>query len=191
MSEINYGFIAKYGFLNFPMTVDADLISDALVSVKHCAYGATTAPVGKTFSEDYIAGRDSKYISPDKQVDLSTCRQPDKTWVVKGAHHDVIDCLYPIIFGFLNGTNEDAASVYNKTGFTQFLVYDYDENNYDTGVMTNMTADNCADYDFISRPVEEPTTETRVVSFMRFFTMIIEFFTKLFNGTLDFSNLFG
>ena len=189
--KINYGFIAKYGFLNFPMTVDADLISDALVSVKHCAYGATTAPVGKTFSEDYIAGRDSKYISPDKQVDLSTCRQPDKTWVVKRAHHDVIDCLYPIIFNFLNGTNEDAASVYNKTGFTQFLVYDYDENNYDTGVMTNMTADNCADYDFITRPIEEPTTETRVVSFMRFFTMIMEFFTKLFNGTLDFGNLFG
>ena len=188
---INYAFIAKYGFLNMPLVADADLISDALVSVKHCTYGATTAPIGKTFSEDYIAGRDSKYISPDKQVDLSTCRQPDKTWVVKRAHHDVIDCIHPIIFAFLNGTNEDAASVYNETGFTQFLVYDYNENNYDTGVMTNMTEDNCADYDFITRPVEEPTTETRVVSFMRFFTMILEFFTKLFNGTLDFGNLFG
>ena len=62
---------------------------------------------------------------------------------------------------------------------------------YNTMTATNMTADNCADYDFINKSVEEPTTETRVVSFMRFFTMIIEFFTKLFNGTLDFSNLFG
>ncbi len=189
--KINYGFIAKYGFLNFPLTADADLISDALVSLKHCAYGATTAPVGDTFSEDYIACHNSKYISPDKQVDLSTCRQPDKTWVVKRAHHDVIDCLYPIIFGFLNGTNENATSIYNKTGYTQFMVYDYDTANPDTGVLSNMTVDNCYDYEWMTRPVEKPTTETRVFSFVRFFTMIMEFFTKLFKGELDFSNLFG
>ena len=185
--EIHYGFVAKYGFLNMPILADSDLPSDALVSLKHAAYGATTAPVGKTLSEAYINSRiaenKGKYIAPDKQVDLSTCKAPDRTWVLKNAHHDVIDCLEPIIWEFLNGTNETVDTV---TSGSQFMVYDYD-----TATASVMTEDNCAEYEWITRPVENPTTETRLVSFMRFFTMIINFFTKLFKGELDFSNVLG
>ncbi len=182
---IHYGFIGKYGFMNAPFTADADLLSDALASLKHAAYGATTAPVGKTLSESYLAGvseKNLKYISPDKQVDLSTCVSPDTTWILKNAHHDIIDCLHPIIYKFLNGTNVTVET----SGYSAYQVFDYN-----TKTMTAMTEDNCAEYDFITKPVEEPTTETRLVSFMRFFTMIIEFITKLLNGTLDFSNLLG
>lgn len=183
---IHYGFIAKYGFMNMPILKDADLLSDSLVSLTHCTFGATTAPVGKTLSKEYLAGvseENRKYIAPDKQVDLSTCRVPDRTWILKNAHHDVIDCLEPVIWEFLNGTNETVETV--KSG-SQFMVFDYE-----TLTASTMTEDNCAEYEWISRPVEEPTTETRLVSFMRFFTMIIDFFTKLFKGELDFSNLFG
>ena len=177
---IHYGFIGKYGFMNMPILKDSDLLSDSLASLKHAAYGATTAPIGQTFSEEYLAGvseENRKYIAPDKQVDLSTCRVPDRTWILKNAHHDVIDCLYPIIFDFLNGTLENADSVLVSKGFTQFLVYDYD-----TKTMSNMTEENCADYEWITRPVEEPTTATRISAFMRFFTMILNFLTRLFNG---------
>ncbi len=182
---IHYGFIGKYGFMNAPFTADADLLSDALVSLTHATYGATTAPVGKTLSEDYLAKvseENLKYIAPDKQVDLSTCVSPDTTWVLKNAHHDIIDCLHPIIFKFLNGTNVTVET----SGYSAFQAYDYG-----TKTMTAMTEDNCAEYDFITKPVEEPTTETRLVSFMRFFTMLLNFFKNLFNGTFDFSNLFG
>ena len=184
---IYYGFVAKYGFMNMPILVDSDLLSDSLASLTHCAYGATTAPICQTLSEDYINQRiaegKGKYISPDKQVDLSTCVQPDRTWILKNAHHNVIDCLEPIIWEFLNGTNETVDTV--KSG-SQFMVF-----NYETLTASTMTEDNSADYEWMTRPVEEPTTETRLVSFMRFFTMIIEFFTKLFKGELDFGNLFG
>lgn len=182
---IHYGFIGKYGFMNAPFTADADLLSDSLASLKHAAYGATTAPVGKTLSESYLAGvseENLKYISPDKQVDLSTCVSPDTTWILKNAHHDVIDCLHPLIFKFLNGTNVTVET----SGYSAYQVFDYN-----TKTMTAMTEDNCAEYDFITKPVEEPTTETRLVSFMRFFTLILNFLTKLFKGELDFSNLLG
>jgi hypothetical protein len=185
---IHYGFVAKYGFMNAPFTVDADLLSDSLASLKHVAYRATTAPIGKTLSEDYLAkvpAEKAKYISPDKQVDLSTCIVPDRTWILKNAHHDIIDCLHPVIYAFLNGTNETVDTVYNKIGLKQFMVFDYN-----TMTASNMTADNCADYDFIHRSVEEPTTETRVVSFMRFLTMIMEFLKRIFSGNFDFSDLF-
>lgn len=187
---IHYAFLGKYGFMNMPLIADADLLSDALVSLKHATYGATTAPVGGTLSDEYINARVSegkgKYISPDRQVDLSTCVAPDSTWILKKAHHDVFDCTVPVIYAFLNGTNETVDTVYAKTGLGQFLVYDYD-----TDKAYNMTAENSADYDFITRPVEKPTTATRMSAFMRFFTMILNFFTKLFKGELDFSNLFG
>ena len=174
---IYYGFIAKYGFMNMPLVKDSDLLSDSLVSLTHCTFGATTAPIGQKLSDEYLAGvseENRKYIAPDKQVDLSTCRVPERTWILKNAHHDEIDCLEPVIWEFLNGTSETVDTV---TAGSQFMVFDYD-----TLTATRMTEDNCADYEWITSPVEEPTTETRIVSFMRFFTMILNFLTRLFNG---------
>ena len=174
---IHYGFIAKYGFMNMPLIKDADLLSDSLVSLTHCTFGATTAPIGQKLSDEYLAGvseENRKYIAPDKQVDLSTCRVPERTWILKNAHHDEIDCLEPVIWEFLNGTNETVDTV---TKGSQFMVFDYD-----TLTASEMTEENCADYEWITSPVEEPTTETRIVSFMRFFTMILNFLTRLFNG---------
>ena len=183
---IYYGFVAKYGFMNMPLVKDSDLISDSLVSLTHCTFGATTAPIGQKLSMDYIDSRiaegKGKYIAPDKQVDLSTAIVPDRTWILKNAHHDVIDCLEPVIWEFLNGTNETVDTV---TSGSQFMVFDYE-----TLTATKMTEDNCADYEWITRPIEEPTTETRLVAFMRFFTMIFDFIKKFFRGELSFSDIF-
>ena len=182
---IYYGFIAKYGFMNMPLIKDADLLSDSLVSLTHCTFGATTAPIGQKLSDEYLASvseENRKYIAPDNQVDLSTCRVPERTWILKNAHHDVIDCLEPVIWEYLNGENETVDTV---TAGSQFMVFDYE-----TLKMTKMTEENCADYEWINKPVEEPTTTTRLMSFMRFFTMILNFFTKLFSGEFSFSDLF-
>lgn len=184
---IYFGFMANYGFMNAPLTKDADLISDALVSLEHAAYGATAAKVGAALPEDYIEARiaegKGKYISPDKAVDLSTSYVPDATWVVKNAHHDNFEAPFSkILRAFLNGTNETVESI----GYPRYQIYDAETNS-----VIPMTQEQCGDLSFITLPVEEPTTETRLVSFMRFFTMIIEFLTKLIKGELDFGTLFG
>ena len=185
-NNIYYGFVAKYGFMNMPLIKGSDLLSDSLVSLTHCTFGATTAPIGQKLSDDYIASREAlglgKYIAPDKQVDLSTARVPERTWILKNAHHDEIDCLEPVIWEFLNGTEETVDTV---TAGSQFMVFDYE-----TLTASKMTEDNCADYEWITRPVEEPTTATRMSAFMRFFTMILNFFTKLLNGEFSFSDIF-
>ncbi len=186
---IHYAFVAKYGFMNFPITVDADLLSDGLASVKHVAYGATTAPIGQTLSDEHISkisDKNLRYLSPDKQIDLSTCVAPDRVWILKNAHHDEIEALYPVIYAFLNGTNENIDTVYSKTGYKQFMVYDYE-----TSTASNMTEDNCADYEFITRPVEKPTVFSRLSAFLDFFKMIIGYLRKIFNGTFAFSDIIG
>ena len=184
---IHYGFVANYGFLNVPITKDADLISDALVSLEHGAYGATCAKVGQTLSDSYISARvaegKGKYISADKMVDLSTTKAPDRTWVVKNAHHNNFSMPFDkIIYPFLNGTKETVESI----GEPRFQIYDYE-----TNTVSPMAEENNTDHEFITKPEENPTTETRLVSFMRFFTMILDFFKKIFSGDFDFSNLFG
>ena len=184
---IHYGFIGKFGFLNAPFTEDADLISDSLVSLTHATYGATTAPVGKTLSEDYIAKRvaegNGKYISADKQVDLTTARSPETTWVIKNAHHNIINQYIPLIKAFLNGTNE---TVDTLTQGNNYFVFSYDTNSYSV-----MTEENAVDYEFMTRATENPTVSTRLAALMRFFTMIFDYLTRIFKGTFSFSDILG
>ena len=186
-NNIYYGFVASYGFLNAPITEGYDLLSDALVSLEHATYGATCAKIGETLPDSYIEARiaegKGKYISPDRAVDLSTAIVPDRTWVVKNAHHNNFDAPFNgVLYAFLNGTKETVDSI----GVSQFQIYDYE-----TNTISPMTAENDKVLDFMTKPEENPTTETRLVSFMRFFTMIMDFFTKLFKGELVLGNLFG
>ncbi|MBQ8028653.1 MAG: hypothetical protein IJ262_04530 [Clostridia bacterium] len=185
--NIYIGFVARYGYMNPPITEDADKLSDFLVSLDAATMGATCAKIGTTFSDEYILQRTAEgkdaYISPDHQVDLSTALYPDRTWVVKNAHHSFPDVSDHIILSFLQGTNY---TIHSEGAYPQFSVF-YEKE----GKIEPMTEENCADYEWISLPEENPTTETRLVALMRFLTMIINLFKNLLNGDLDFSNLLG
>ena len=49
-----------------------------------------------------------------------------------------------------------------------------------------MTEDNCADIEFVSKPVKEPTTFTKVFSLLNFLVVIIDFISRLFKGEIKF-----
>ncbi len=83
--------VAKYGVQMIPTCESMNLVGDQIASVNKASFGATTSTILDTLSDEYIqkqteAGLD-KYISPDKQIDASTCFWPDCTWFVKGATH--------------------------------------------------------------------------------------------------------
>ncbi|MGN1195335.1 MAG: hypothetical protein ACI4SB_07610, partial [Acutalibacteraceae bacterium] len=88
---VNIAIIAKYGYQIVPIIKSADALADQYVSVNRASFGATTSTVYGTLSEDYIAERieegKGQYISPDKQIDASTCIFPDYTWFTKGVNH--------------------------------------------------------------------------------------------------------
>ncbi len=184
---IYIGFTAKYGFMNGTFTEDADLLSDSLVSLEDATFGATCAKIGTTLSEEYINSRIEagygKYISADKQVDLSTAYSPDTTWILKNCHHDRFEKIQPIVYEFLNGTNETVDTV--TTG-TQYMVYDYD-----TNTAAPMTEDNCGDLDFISIGSEPTTPFSILTAFFNFISMLIDLFSSIFDGTFDLGSLFG
>ena len=176
---IHIGFVAKYGFVNMPLTKDADLLSDTMVSVEHATMGATCAKVGQTLSDSYIASHDSKYISPDKQIDLSTGFAPDSTWVFKNNHHSMNWSSIDVIKAFLNGTNETVETL----GYPRFNIVDEK-----TQTCVAMTEDNCADLDFMTLPVEEPSTESIFVAAMRWFTMLFKVIGMLLKGEISFDD---
>lgn len=183
--KIHFGVIAKYGLMTAPVTKGYDELSDTLVSLKQSSLGATCAPIGSVLSDDEIAegSIEKGYLSPDKQVDVSTCLFPETTWIIKNVHHDDFDkTCKALAEKFLKGTNVTV----ENSGYSRFRI-----NDYKTGTVSDMTEDNCADIDFISKPEEEPTTASRLASLIRFLTVVIDVLVKLFNGELDFSNLFA
>jgi hypothetical protein len=178
--DIHIGFVARYGYMNPPLTKEADELSDFLVSLDDATKGATCAKIGSTLSEEYISQRVKEgkgaYISPDRQVDLSTALYPDRTWVIKNAHHSFINVSDNITLSFLRGTDY---SIHSEGAYPQFSVFYENE-----GILEPMTTENCADYEWVSLPEEKPTTQTRFASLIRFFTMIFEFIAKFFKGEL-------
>ncbi len=136
----NFGVISKYGFQMIPNCESADLVSDQFASVKFSSFGATTTTVYETFSDDYIAKRKSegkgKYISPDKQIDASTCLVPDSTWFIKGSSHSNWTC-YEMKILYDVATSDKQITV-DDLPYTQFMVY-----TKDTDTLVPMTEENC------------------------------------------------
>ena len=139
--DINTVIISKYGFQNIPICASCNLISDQYASVTSSSFGATTADsLYTTLSDEYIAQRvaegKSKYISPDKQVDASTCLYPDYTWFTKGAGHaewskTENELMYTV-------STADHQLTVDDFDLTQFMVYDWA-----TKTMSPMTEENC------------------------------------------------
>ncbi len=182
---IHIGVISKYGLLNAPIVAGYNELSDGLVSLKDSSFGATCADVGSTLSQQYINRRISlgfgDYISPDKQVDTSTCLFPETTWIVKNVHHDDFDRTGKALAEkFLSGTGVTV----ENSGFARFRV-----NDYSTNTVNDMTEDNCGDLEFISLPTAEPTLVTRLMSLFRLITVVLNFLTKLIDGQISLDGL--
>ena len=93
--------------------------SDGIIPVSSTSLGATAVKAKTQFSKEYLESHDSKYISPDKCVDASTCLFPDRTWFFSGQHHEVgrNDAVIRLTALILNGAVREVSST---TLFPQF-----------------------------------------------------------------------
>ncbi len=123
---VKIAIVSKYGHQMLPYLESAVEQGDVWVTAKHSSLGATVSKIGTTLSDSYITERVNqglgKYISPDRQVDASTCLFPDNTWFIKNALHNdwtrEEDRILVSVF------NTDGATVESFERFPQFLVYD-------------------------------------------------------------------
>ena len=139
-SGVKVAVIAQYGLQMPPVVQSADETGDVWLTVRYASIGATASKIGTTFSEDYLTARREagygKYLSPDGQIDASTCLFPDYTWFIKGAiHNDDIIGVSDILSNVFNST--DDVTVDTFAAYPQFMVYDRD-----TTVILPMTQSN-------------------------------------------------
>lgn len=136
---INFANIVKYGVQTIPVTPNSDELSDRTVTARESSFGATVVSVNETFTDEYIdkavAASTVKYISPDLQIDASTCMYPDRTWFIKNLVHDYFPgCVNGLVSEIINNDNYN---VFSSEEYPQYLVFD-DE----TETISAMNADN-------------------------------------------------
>lgn len=179
---VNIAVVAKYGYQIVPIIKSSDALADQYVSVKRASLGATTSTIYGTLSNNYITERIDQgfgqYISPDKQIDASTCLFPDYTWFAKGVNHsDRPDAEYEILYAVVRA---DRQLTVNDFKYSQFMVYDND-----TKVMSSMTTENCDIYNWEANDAEDnPTnkdewTNALLVSFIRWLTGLLKVLVKV------------
>lgn len=155
--------ITRYGYNAVPMTDEWTMLSDTVIETKRSSLGATTAPVGEYFSDEYLEGKDMKYISPDKTVDASTCLFADKTWFVKNTMHSENEVTVQFFAELLFGEEEATC---DNSELSRYMIYDREK-----GVVVVDES--------VPEKAEEPTFFQRIFNFIKaIINKIIDFFTK-------------
>ena len=97
-----------FGIVNSTKTANGD----GIIPVSSTVLGATFAPKGQTLSKEYLVSSDGKYISPEKDVDVSTCISPDTAWLFSKQHHEIgrNDVAIRLVAGILGGGIKDVNS---------------------------------------------------------------------------------
>ncbi len=177
-SGTNMCIIAKYGVQMLPVLKDGSMVGDQYVSATNASFGATTSDVYGTLSEEYIAERVAlgygRYISPDKQIDASTCLFPDYTWFIKGCSHGFYSSQEKDLI--LTAIDADSQLTVDDFPYTQFIMFDYESRTFSV-----MTEDNCdveSGWDAegeIDRPqTSKEKLTSLIVSLMRWLTAIFD-----------------
>ena len=124
---VDFFFIAGYGlgfgeyssdyeFFQFLASADTTN-SDEIIEISSTVPFATCVTKGTSFSDEYLASHDSKYITPDKSVDLSTSLFPDRTWVFYRQKHELennntaLKLAFDLALGKIDSVN-DTANIY-------------------------------------------------------------------------------
>ena len=142
--------VTKYGYQSLPVTADADALGEDYCTVKKASLGATTATIDTVLSDDYIAnaianGTD-RYISPDKQIDASTCVLPDTTWFVKNLDHKTFPDSLDILFNKI--INVENYNVFMDEEYPQYLVYNDADGSIAPMITDNMNTTDRYNADF-------------------------------------------
>ena len=185
--NIKIAVLAGYGLVQAPITESYDLTGDCTVDLRSASFGATAAGVFDTLSDEYIAERTAlgygKYISADKKVDASTCLFPETTWIMKNKHHDVGTGWEYIARNFCRYKDYTVSNSFDDV--SQFIVVkttlDTSRNGFE-----NLVAENTSDKEWVEDVEQKPTTESKLLSFMRWLTSIFNTITAWIKGVFTF-----
>ena len=132
----NLYVISRYGYSGMFLTPSWQTATDMIIDVKYSSFGATSASYNNSLSDDYIKNVDSKYISPDKSLDASTCLFPEQTWFIRHFTH-AVSCdnfeTFKKTLLYYNGQ----ATVDTFEEYPRFMYYDEDSSEIKTDTLSD------------------------------------------------------
>ena len=112
--------VAGYDIQRTPLVESMHNDSDATVDTKYASAGATVALRGEVLESTCEAECGHNHVSPEGDIDASTCILPENTWFLKGmlhsTGHDGIDEFYNWFFY----SGEDC-NVWTNPAYPQFI----------------------------------------------------------------------
>ena len=134
--------VLKYGVPMIPVNDLSDAQTDMLTSVYSASPNATCSSLTGTLSNSYIDSlADQRFLSPDKQIDASTCLLPEHTWFIKNVGHrdmpDSITALFEAIYEF-----DGNMTVFDNEQFPQYLFFDEATQQMSPLTKDNMVSEN-------------------------------------------------
>lgn len=167
MPDTQVYILAQYNMQGLPVSaVSSSSNNDFLIDCAYASGGAICAPLGGTLGAGYTqkVNDGHNHISPDGQIDASTCMFPEQTWFIRDMAH--VD--YPVgggsdIITYL--ASADTQLTVFSSDYSQFLKYDVSANTLS--------------------PVNSSENTTSISSFLAFLAKIREFFysfRKVFNS---------
>ncbi len=122
---IKFGIVLKYGNQVSPVIESWDDMNDGVIDTVYASFGATCSTLKGTLGEGYRQAVEDGYnhLSPDVQIDASTCAYPEQTWFVKGLLHMHYFRDYDRIETYILYA-ENQVTVFGNPAYPQFLRYD-------------------------------------------------------------------
>lgn len=121
--------VSEYGYSSLPVTSDNNRMSDGTIETVATSFGAICSEVDKTLGENYVQAVvcqcGGNHISPDKQIDSSTCLYPDITWFAKNVRHSSAN-RYFADFVDLITYSESAITVWTYPDLPQYMINQLD-----------------------------------------------------------------
>ena len=164
--NLNVAIIAKFGNAAIPLADGINTMDDGLVSLPVTSLGATCTTYGERFADDYKQQKYTEYnfMSPEWNIDASTCAFPFTTWFVKGLSHTKNTGAYN---AFSNRIIYEDLNVFSDPTRPQYLI---------------MTGEDANTIEILTAPVEEePTDYDKFFEIIRFIFLIPK---RLFDMTI-------
>ncbi|MBQ9913653.1 MAG: hypothetical protein IJO73_05440 [Clostridia bacterium] len=128
--DLHMAVVCKYGTAAIPVSKHETVLTDGVVSIELSSFGATCADYGSTLPADYIQAKHQEInmLSPDRQIDASTCLFPYNTWFIKGLFHSdqPDDYHYKVLPAIAYGDLD----INSDPEFPQYLISDGEQGIY-------------------------------------------------------------
>lgn len=123
---MTFAISCGYDISTIPVSGDKQSQTDMLIDTEYMSIGANCSQPDCCFDSEYVnKSGNSRYISPDRKIDASSCSYPDRTWFIKGQRHDdFYDDYTEFITSLL--LCKDQPTVDNLKDYSQFMCYDDD-----------------------------------------------------------------